>query len=294
MVQRGRKHRRCTIHGSSAPHVAFPPEGANTKKGKAIMEPAERVFARDFSAARHSMDGTDRRGGPYVVTPGGAWCRRLFIVGALTEWRGSGGDLMQARVADPTGAFQLAIDRQSPDVAATLEYLEPPAFVAVTGQAMISPAGSRTAPTVAAEALNVVNRRVRDIWVLGTADATLRRLETLHEALTGACTDERATAVVALYGTGASTLRDTAAMVRTALESVRWEDSADEIAPVCGRDILLSLLREEGSARGILREEIVARGVRSGLSARDAHRAVEELLAAGECYSPATGMIKLI
>ncbi|MCK9298759.1 MAG: hypothetical protein M0P21_07335 [Methanoculleus sp.] len=251
------------------------------------MEPAERVFAQDFSAAQHTVDSGDGRNGSYVVTPGAAWCRGLFIVGALTEKRGSG-DVMQARIADPTGAFLVSVDWQSPDAVETLGYIEPPAFVAVTGRAALTGTGMRACATVEAEAVNVVNRTARDLWVLSTAGATLDRLEALRDG------SERAAAARRLYGTTDEDIRGMAEMVRTALATVRPDITVGEIGPVVGRALLLDALEGEGGTRGIGFEDAVAAGVRSGLSAREARAALEELLAAGECYQPASGMIKLL
>ncbi|MCK9278732.1 MAG: hypothetical protein M0P22_11655 [Methanoculleus sp.] len=256
------------------------------------MEPVDRVFARDFSAARHTVDSGDGRDGSYVVTPAGAWCRRLFIVGALTERRGSG-DVMQARIADPTGTFRVTVDWQSPDAIETLGYIEPPAFVAVTGRATLTGSGPRAYAAVDVEAINVVDRTVRDLWVQKTAGATLDRLEALEKAL-GGDGDERVATALRLYGTTEEDIRDMAGMVRTALAIVRPDITPGDIAPVAGREILLAALADEGGARGIGIDDAVAAGVRSGLSARDARAALEELLAAGECYQPASGMIKLI
>lgn len=257
------------------------------------MEPAERVFARDFSAARHTADSGDGRNGLYVVTPAGAWCRRLFIVGALTERKGSG-DLMQARIADPTGTFQVTADWQSPDAVETLGRIEPPAFVAVTGRATLAGTGERACAALEAEALRAVNRTVRDLWVLTTAGVTLGHLEALEKALRGNGGDERAATALRLYGTTEEGLREMAGMVRTALESVRPDIAPGDIAPVVGRDLLLAALGDMGGARGIGLDDAVAAGVQAGLSARDAKRALEELLDEGECYQPASGMIKLI
>jgi RPA family protein len=157
------------------------------------MEHIERVFAQDFSAARHTADSRDGRDGSYVVTPTGAWCRSLFIVGAVTERRGSG-DLVQARVADPTGTFRVTADWQSPDTVETLGYIEPPAFVAVTGRAVLTGSGPRAQAAVEAEALCAVDRTVRDLWVLETAGATLDRLEALRDG-----NDERTATALRLY-----------------------------------------------------------------------------------------------
>ena len=192
------------------------------------MEPVERVFAQDFSAARQTADSGDGRGGLYVVTPGAAWCRRLFIVGALTEKRGSG-DLMQARLADPTGVFPVSVDWQSPDAVETLGYVEPPAFVAVTGRAVLT--GTRIA-TVEAEALSVVDRTARDLWVLATASATLERLDALRDGR-----DERAAAARRFYGTTGEDISRMTGMMRTALATVRPDISIGEIAPLVPREI---------------------------------------------------------
>lgn len=245
------------------------------------MEPAERVFAQEFSAARHTVASGDAS---YVVTPGGAWCRRIFIVGALTGRRGSS-DIMQARIADPTGTFQVTADWQSPDAVETLGYIEPPAFVAVTGRAALTGSGPRAYATVDAEAVNVVDRTVRDLWVQKTAGATLDRLEALEKG--GG--DERTATVIGLYGTTDEDLKNMAGMVRTALESV-CPGAAVEIAPAAGRDLLLAAL----GPGEIPVDDAIALGVRSGLSAQEARRALEELLAAGECYQPTLGTIKLI
>ncbi len=253
-----------------------------------FMEPAERVFALDFSAARHTVDSGDGRNGSYVVTPGGAWCRRLFIVGALTERRGSG-DVMQARLADPTGTFRVTADWQSPDAVETLGYIEPPAFVAVTGRAKLIGSGSRAYGALDAEALCVVDRTARDLWVLATAGVVLDRLEALRDG-----GGERVATALRLYGTTDEDIREMAAMVRTALASVRPDITPGDIAPVVGRDLLLAALGDEGGGRGIGIDDAVAVGVRSGLCAREARPALEELLAAGECYQPAAGKIKLI
>ncbi|MDD3858367.1 MAG: hypothetical protein PHP43_10020, partial [Methanoculleus sp.] len=190
---------------------------------------------------------------------------------------------------DPTGVFQVSVDWQSPDAVETLGYVEPPAFVAVTGRATLTGTGQRACATVEAEALSVVNRTARDLWVLSTAGVTLDRLEALLDGR-----DERAAAARRLYGITDEDIRGMAGMVRTALATVRPDISVGEISPLVARDLQLFALEGEGDARGVGLEDAVAAGVRAGLSAREARAALEELLAAGECYQPASGMIKLI
>ena len=50
---------------------------------------------------------SDDAGSPaWVVTPGGAWCRSLYLCGALTEVAEIA-DVLHCRLADPTGAFDI-------------------------------------------------------------------------------------------------------------------------------------------------------------------------------------------
>jgi RPA family protein len=232
------------------------------------MEPAARVFAREFNGSQSTVDDTPA--GRAVVTPSGAHCHRLFIVGALTERKGSGSDVMHARLADPTGTFSLTVDRRNPDAAATLEYIDPPAFVAVTGQAVAVGTGPRMRTSVAVETITVVDRTVRDLWVVRTAEATLDRLEALGDS------------------------GDLAAMVASALESVRSDLDVGTVEPVNAVEIIRSAVEEGNGPRGLSRRDAIARGVAAGLAASAAEQAIDDLLLAGECYSPSAGMIRLI
>jgi len=232
------------------------------------MMPVERVFAREFSAARQTADGR------ILVTPSGACCRRLFIVGALTERLGSG-DLVHARVADPTGVFLVTADWHNPDALDTLRCIDPPAFVAVTGRPVFSGSGDGVCATLDVEAVRVADRGARDTWVLATAAATLDRLEALRDG-----GDESASILE---------------MVRAAVETVRETPSPVGITPRTLPEVMLDALqRMGGGSRGIGVDDAVAAGVRSGLTAGEARAAIEELLADGDCYQPVDGTIKLI
>ena len=54
----------------------------------------------------------------WVVTPGGAWCRFMFLSGALTEVAEIG-DMVRTRIADPTGVFNLVIGGRNTALAET-------------------------------------------------------------------------------------------------------------------------------------------------------------------------------
>jgi RPA family protein len=100
-------------------------------------------------------------------------------------------------------------------------YIEPPAFIAVTGQATLIGSGPRAYAAVDIEAINAVDRTVRDIGVLTTAGVTLDRLEGMQAALEdGSDADDRIAAAIGLYGTREEEIQDIAGMVRTALATV--------------------------------------------------------------------------
>ncbi len=257
-----------------------------------MMEPVQRVFAQEFNASTCSAAADNMNNVRYVVTPGGAWCTRMFIVGALTGVRGAAGDLMRARVADPTGTFDLAITRREQSVAETLGYVTLPAFVAVTGTARLYASGSRTYASITPESLNVVDRTTRDAWVIRTAEITLNRLEVVCDVLHGIASDERIETAVRHYGTTDSNLRDLTLMLRTALGTVPEVVGGGEITPVSAQGVMLEVIRDHGGQEGAALDDVVRAGVGRGLSAPDASDAVEALLAGGVCYSPRPGMIR--
>jgi len=46
---------------------------------------AARVFAGEYGSSTLSIQDDDPQNPAWVVTPGGAWCRSMFLSGALTE-----------------------------------------------------------------------------------------------------------------------------------------------------------------------------------------------------------------
>ena len=71
-------------------------------------EVAKRLFAKEFQASNLTYkDGEDQFAPTYLLTPTGAKCNRVFIVGTLTEKTniGSDSEFWKGRVSDPTGAY---------------------------------------------------------------------------------------------------------------------------------------------------------------------------------------------
>jgi len=149
-------------------------------------EVAWRVFAAEFDDADFSYAESDEERAPnYVVTPTGARVNRLFVVGVLTEVEQVSDDVLRARIVDPTGAFVVYAGQYQPDALASLERLDAPAFVAVTGKARtFEPEDADTVYTsIRPESISEVDAETRDRWAVRTAEQTIDRVGVMADAL---------------------------------------------------------------------------------------------------------------
>ncbi|QDX41566.1 hypothetical protein [Salarchaeum sp. JOR-1] len=158
----------------------------STPDDRPSREVAWRVFAAEFDDADFSYAESDEERAPnYVVTPTGARVNRLFVVGVLTEVEYVSDDVLRARIVDPTGAFVVYAGQYQPDALASLERLDAPAFVAVTGKARtFEPDDADTVYTsVRPESISEVDADTRDRWVVRTAEQTAERIGVFAAAL---------------------------------------------------------------------------------------------------------------
>jgi RPA family protein len=146
------------------------------------MEGATRVFAGDFSGSTLSVPADEAESPAWVVTPGGAWCRSLYLCGALTEVVETA-DVLHCRLADPTGAFDVVSGGRRAAITEQIRTIPVPSFIAVTGTAQLYRRNGGDAVSVRPEYVQVIDRAVRDRWIMVTADMTLARLELLLAAL---------------------------------------------------------------------------------------------------------------
>lgn len=150
-----------------------------------MREVARRVFAEEYNRADMKVKEGDSQYAPtYVITPTGAKCNRVFVVGVLTEVEDIGQDdsFYRARISDPTGSFLVYAGRYQPEAAQALGSMEPPEFVAVTGKADVyQPDDGGAIPSIRPEAISTVGREERDRWVVTTARRTMERLERLED-----------------------------------------------------------------------------------------------------------------
>ncbi|QSZ67536.1 nucleic acid-binding protein [Methanofollis aquaemaris] len=157
-------------------------------------EPARRVFATELrEATYHFKDGEDEKSPAYVLLPTGERCNRIFIIGSMTqkEKRGEQNLFYQFRVADPTGIFFVSASSFQQEAMQQVSRIEPPAFVAVVGKPSVyeTPDG-RIFVSVRAESVTVVDKEMRDCWVLDAAENTLKRIEGFDQSKDAALTQE--------------------------------------------------------------------------------------------------------
>ncbi|NMB79454.1 MAG: hypothetical protein GYA23_10225 [Methanomicrobiales archaeon] len=256
------------------------------------MEGAVRLFAGEFEKALHTVpDGNDRNAA-WVVTPSGAYCRQVFLVGALTEVHQSG-DMMYGRLADPTGGFDLSCGGSSQPVAEALRKIPLPSFISVTGQARLYTKGDTVVRSVRPDRVRVVDRAVRDRWILRTARDTLSRLESARLALGGAAPDERLQGALARYGVTPALLDELAAIAEQAVLSVKPADSTP--APeVDVRGLIIALLTADRNPRGVEVQAIIDTLAAQGVFQDAVLAAIEALIVEDECYQPQKGSIRLL
>jgi uncharacterized protein len=254
------------------------------------MEGFIRVFAGEYGGSTLSIPGVDSQSLPWVVTPGGGYCRFMYLSGTLTEVSETG-DMMYTRVADPTGVFNLVIGGRNSALASTFRNLPVPSFVTVTGRSQIYQKEGRFFVSVRPENVQNVNRQVRDQWVLSTAQSTLGRLFLMNQALQGTLTDARVLAAFHHYSVTKSRLRELGAMVEGAVNTVHTVES-DLTVQQDVRTGVLDIIRAGSGPKGISVDEIIIQAAACGISRESALATIESLIIDDECYQPLKGFVK--
>jgi len=256
------------------------------------MEGAARVFAGEFNRSTLTVQKPDPTGLPCVVTPGGAWCHLIYLSGALTEVSGDG-DMLRCRISDPTGVFEVVIPRVRSVLFMMVSKMPVPSFVAITGTAQIYQRKGVHMLSVRPESVQAVDRTVRDMWVLRTADMTLERLERLVKAMRGQLTDPQSRTVIGHYRTTPETVQEFVRMVESALSSVGTPVPSVQF-PVDPHVLVLAIIREHQGASGISVHDVIEHAALQGVSADTATGVIQDLISQDECYQPQKGVLKLL
>lgn len=163
--------------------MSTPARDMPRREGSFEREPARRVFAGELRECRYQFkDGEDEKSPTFVLLPTGERCNRILLVGTLTEKtrQGEQNIFYRGRVVDPTGTFFVMAGSYQPEAMQQLAKIETPAFVAVIGKPNLyqKPDGS-VLVSVRVESITVVDKDVRDIWVLDAARLTLDRIDAM-------------------------------------------------------------------------------------------------------------------
>lgn len=150
-----------------------------------VREVAHRVFAAELKESNlQTKEGQDEQfPKQYLLTPTGAKCNRIFIVGTLTETEnvGTDSDFWRGRIVDPTGAFYVTAGQYQPEAAQVLARTAPPEFIAVIGKPTIfTTKEGNILTSIRAESMHVVDAATRDRWVVETANLTAKRIARLQ------------------------------------------------------------------------------------------------------------------
>lgn len=259
------------------------------------MEGAARLFAGEFNRSTLMVAGEDPQSPGWIVTPGGAWCRQVFLAGALTEVH-EAGDLVTARVADPTGGFDLSCGSSTAPAAEQLRQIPRPAFVTVSGRAQAYKKNGGLSLSIRPEQVRVIDRAVRDQWVIRTAQAMLARLEQARLVMTGAAADDRLLAAIRHYSLTPALLDELAALAAEAVTGVRPADAgpASSAEPQDVRALVIDLLKSRPGPRGVAVQEIIDALAAGGVFQDAVLPAIEALIVEDECYQPQKGFIRLL
>ena len=151
-------------------------------------EPAKRVFASELRESIKVIKGSsDEKSPAYILLPTGERCNRVIFSGTLTDKSKLAGDQnvqYRARVSDPTGVFYINASTYQPEAMAQMAKIdsETPAFVIVIGKPNLYVNNEgKTLISIRVESIQVVDREIRDIWVLDTARTTLERVKKMYE-----------------------------------------------------------------------------------------------------------------
>lgn len=255
------------------------------------MDGAVRFFAGEFSQSSLSVPGEDETSASWIVLPSGGYCRNVFIAGALVEVREQG-DMLFARLADPTGGFDLVCGGNNTALAESFRQIPVPSFITVSGRAQLYRKEGKSVRTIRPDQVRIIDRRIRDQWVITTAIATLARLRLVHQALKGFGSDNRILQACSYYSLTFKDLREMAGIVAGALTSVRPLNEMEDLVQTELREMIMEYIRTTSGPRGVAVEEILDMARLKAVPPARVLAVIESLIIEDECYQPQKGYVK--
>jgi RPA family protein len=218
-------------------------------------------------------------------------CHLLFVAGTLTEKGQNSGDYLYGRVADPTGVFEIRKIRPDAGLQAGFAGIDIPAFVTVTGRAMVTANSADPAPYIELLEIKEVDRTVRDTWIVRTAELTCNRLSLMKEVVRSGTGSHEFMHALSEFQIGSSVIGSLADMACRALDQVA-DTSPPEGIPAGIREKVLSIIRESAGKKGMPLDELIRLAGKSGIDETTVRQTVRTLLEEDECYQPAREVYK--
>jgi RPA family protein len=254
------------------------------------MEGAGRIFAGEYCRVRKVR--ADFAGeNPALLTPGGMVCRLLYVAGTLTGKEQHSGGPFYGRVADPTGVFEIRKMRPDAGLQTAISGIEVPAFVTVLGQARVMADGANPSPYIEIIEIREIDRMIRDLWIVRTAELTFERLSLMKEAIGSGTGSDTSVRAISEFQITQSDLGSLAEMACKALEHVVGAPKKGAIDDrIKGK--VLSIIRESVGKKGMPLEELIGLAGKSGIDETAVRQSVRTLLEEDECYQPAREVYK--
>jgi RPA family protein len=251
-----------------------------------------RIYAGELSQSTLQKDPDSKQSPPILISPSGACGSYLLLAGALTRVEKMPGDFIKAWVSDPTGTFNLAINRQDDEVYAFLDHADTPVFVQCTGELQISK-NSKKEIIIRPLVIRAGDRLTRDTWIIRTAEETLKRLEIMECAVREKNGDTVTQKVINHYHVDSQKIRSLVVMVEEALSKVNFVPGGEIKLPE-PREILLELIKANSGPKGINISELLLLAAGKGIREDQVIHTVRQLVEEDECYQPAAGAVKLL
>ncbi len=282
-------------------------------------ETAHRVFASEFNASDLMIEGQGEMEPSYLITPLGGKVNRVHVVGVCTEVEpvGEAGDMVRARISDPTGVYAVYAGQYQPEAAAALNEIQPPCFLAVTGKARTyEPEPGSVLCSIRPEQVHVVDEATRDQWLVDAAKHTARRAKAFKQAGPDVA-DARehygpdATAHVSAAANAIASLLGGQVIVHespAAADDGGYDAPAPAPAPMATAapggqtqadegddeldDSVLAIVQELEGDKGAQWDDILGRAAVGPVTADDVDEALNRLMDKGLVYEPTLGVLK--
>ncbi|AKB85917.1 RPA family protein [Methanococcoides methylutens] len=282
-------------------------------------EVAFRMFAKELNDSVLTIHSTideainsDGHTPNYLLTPLGSMVNRVFIVGVITEVDNVGNDIdtWKARIVDPSGAFTIYAGQYQPQAAIFLSSVETPAFVSVVGKVRVyKPDPGTSIISLRPEEIHLADEKMRNDWVIDTAELTLDRVETFSEMLSSCesvperceCIKNKANSseisegiclAIDNYDTGFDYLDEMRSIIKKCIVSI-------DLAPSSNGEkdmdvVVMELLEELDEGKGVDYLDLLSVANSRNINEKAVDSSVRSLLAKGSCYEPKIGIIRPI